>query len=296
VTKTEGSVLPHGRAFAFVKSVVAGLFRHHAFDHAATMAFYFFLGSIPLLVVFGLLVGAIVQRSGADLLAEPLYHAMPGAAAKLIRQELQDIASEHASSIAPLSFIGFVWLTTNGVHNLMDVFEVLVGARPRSWLRQRGIAILWVAGTLVTLVTATWFLLVANGVALELQTEKGIPGLLRRPGDFLGQTWQRVGVVLVVVFLATMGLAIFYRVAVVHKAAIRRRVWPGTLVGIVLWTVVTWGFGAYVRTIGHYAVYYGSLATVAVVLLWLYVSSLAIVVGAEVNAQLEGVRRDHPVH
>jgi len=280
VTKTEGSVLPHGRAFAFVKSVVAGLFRHHAFDHAATMAFYFFLGSIPLLVVFGLLVGAIVQRSGAEL----------------IRQELQDIASEHASSIAPLSFIGFVWLTTNGVHNLMDVFEVLVGARPRSWLRQRGIAILWVAGTLVTLVTATWFLLVANGVALELQTEKGIPGLLRRPGDFLGQTWQRVGVVLVVVFLATMGLAIFYRVAVVHKAAIRRRVWPGTLVGIVLWTVVTWGFGAYVRTIGHYAVYYGSLATVAVVLLWLYVSSLAIVVGAEVNAQLEGVRRDHPVH
>ena len=48
------------------------------------------------------------------------------------------------------------------------------------------------------------------------------------------------------------------------------------------------------KTIGHYAVYYGSLATVAVILLWLYLTSLALVVGAEVNAQLEGVREPPP--
>jgi membrane protein len=67
-------------------------------------------------------------------------------------------------------------------------------------------------------------------------------------------------------------------------------VWTGTLVALLLWALVSWAFGTYVRTIAHYAVFYGSLATVAVILLWLYLTSLALVVGAEVNAVLEGMR------
>ena len=67
-----------------------------------------------------------------------------------------------------------------------------------------------------------------------------------------------------------MGLAIFYRTAVVHPPGVRRRVWPGTIVALLFWALVSWAFGHYVRTIAHYAVYYGSLATVAVILLWLY--------------------------
>ncbi|MDB4939544.1 MAG: Inner rane protein YihY, formerly thought to be RNase [Labilithrix sp.] len=281
----------HRRTYMLTRKVVKGLFVHHAFDHAATMAFYFFLGTIPLLVFVGLLVGNVVQREGAEELAAPLYRAMPRAASDLLRNELYKIADANAGSIAPVSLIGFLWLTSNGIHNLMDVFEVLVGARPRSWLRQRMIAVLWVVGTLAAFAVTTWVLLAINGAATELSARR-LPSLLHRASDFLAEGWQRFGVLCVFVGMASVALAIFYRTAVRHPPGVRRKVWTGTFVALVLWALVSWGFGTYVSTIAHYAVFYGSLATVAVILLWLYLTSLALVVGAEVNANLEGMRGD----
>jgi uncharacterized BrkB/YihY/UPF0761 family membrane protein len=86
-------------------------------------------------------------------------------------------------------------------------------------------------------------------------------------------------------------LAGFYRFAVEHPTGVRRRVWPGTVTAVALWLVVSWGFGLYAVSMSSYALYYGSLAAVAVMLVWLYLTSLSLVIGAEVNAQLEGVRR-----
>src|SRR5262249_39602935 len=85
-------------------------------------------------------------------------------------------------------------------------------------------------------------------------------------------------------------LAGFYRYAVEHPTGVRRRAWPGAFVATVCWLVVSWGFGAYVVSLGDYAAYYGSLAAVAVLLIWLYLTSLTLCIGAEVNAQLEGIR------
>ena len=282
----------HLRVWGLTRKVVRGLFIHHAFDHAATMAFYFFLGTIPLLVFVGLLVGSLVQREGAEELAAPLYQAMPKAASDLFRNELYEIAGASSSSLAPVSLVGFLWLTSNGIHNLMDVFEILVGAPPRSWLRQRLIAVFWVIGSLAAIAGTTWILLAINGVATGLSAQH-LPVLLHGASEFLAKGWQRFGVLLVFIAMMIVALAIFYRTAVRHPPGVDRKVWTGTFVALLLWAVVSWGFGTYVRTIAHYAVFYGSLATVAVILLWLYLTSLALVVGAEVNAILEGMR-DEP--
>ncbi len=277
------------KAWRLTEKVARGLFIHHAFDHAATMSFYFFLGSIPLLVFGGLAIGRLVQHDGAEALAAPLYHSMPAAAASLFQKELSDVA-EARTSIAPLSLVGFLWLTSNGFHNLMDVFELLIGARPRPWWRQRLIAVAWVAATLLVLVTATWTLLIANDLLPKPEDVAKMPVFVRRSREFLAAGWQRFSVFVVLGTISALGLGVFYRVAVVHPKGVRRFVWPGTLVAHLLFVLVTWAFTNYVRTIGDYAIYYGSLATVAVILLWLYLTSLALIVGAEVNAQLEGVR------
>jgi len=82
-------------------------------------------------------------------------------------------------------------------------------------------------------------------------------------------------------------LAAFYRYAVVHPKDVKRRFWPGALTAVGSWLAVSWFFGLYVVSMSSYALYYGSLAAVAVMLIWLYLTSLSLVVGAEVNAQLE---------
>jgi membrane protein len=258
------------------------------------MAFYFFLGTIPLLVIGGLLVGHLVERSGTDAVVAPLYRALPSVATELLRTAIADISGEHTVSLAPVSLFGFLWLTSNGFHNLMDVFELLIGAEPRTWWRQRLISIGWVAATLTAVVVCVSFLVVTLGWTEGIDDARQMPILIRRIRDGFAEGWQRVGVILVFSIVLTLGVAAFYRIAVVHPSIVRRRVWSGTFVAITLWALVTWAFGAYVRTIAHYAVYYGSLATVAVTLLWFYLSSLAFVVGAEVNAQLEGIREPMP--
>jgi len=281
------------RLWRLTRNVVKGLFKHHAFDHAATMAFYFFLGTIPLLVFAGLLVGSVMQREGAEELAAPLYNAMPKVASHLLRHELYEIADTNAPSIAPLSVLGFLWLTTNGIHNLMDVFELLVGAKQRPWYRQRLIATIWVVAVLTAIAATTWVVLAVNGAAANLSA-KHLPALAHQMSEFVAQGWQRFGVLTVFVGMTSVGLAIFYRTSVVHPPGVRRHVWAGTIVALALWAAVSWAFGTYVKTIAHYAVYYGSLATVAVTLLWLYLTSLALLVGAEINANIEGTRELSP--
>src|SRR5205809_2790689 len=100
------------RMWGVTRAVVKGLFVHHAFDHAATMAFYFFLGTIPLLVIGGLLVGHLVERSGTDAVVAPLYRALPSVATELLRTAIADISGEHTVSLAPVSLFGFLWLTS----------------------------------------------------------------------------------------------------------------------------------------------------------------------------------------
>ncbi len=90
--------------------------------------------------------------------------------------------------------------------------------------------------------------------------------------------------------LATAVLAAFYRFSVSHAKRVTRRVLPGAVLAVALWLVISWAFGLYVSTLAEYAVFYGSLAAVAVLLVWLWLTSLAILVGAELNSQLEGLR------
>ena len=97
-----------------------------------------------------------------------------------------------------------------------------------------------------------------------------------------------IGVVLAVAALTA--LAAFYRFAVEHPRGVERRAWPGAIVAFTAWLVVSWGFGAYVTSLGRYALFYGSVATVAVLLVWFYFTSWALLIGAELNAQLEGLR------
>lgn len=256
------------------------------------MAFYFFLGLIPLLVSCGTVVGHVIRREGSAALFDPLFAMMPRAAAELTHTELVNIAESSASStsVAPVSLVVFLWLTSTGFHKLMDVFEVVVGGAERPWWRKRLIAVGWVVLTLLAVVVAGWILLLGNGILEAIGRGDELADVFRSARGLLAERWHRQGIILIFAAISTLGLATFYRVAIVHPPGLRRYVWPGALAAMFFWGIASWAFGTYVRTLGNYALYYGGVATVAITLLWLYLTSLAFLIGAEVNAQLEGIR------
>lgn len=95
-----------------------------------------------------------------------------------------------------------------------------------------------------------------------------------------------VRVVLALV-LITVALAIIYRFAPDRDAPRLRWVSAGAVVATVIWLVASIGFSVYVETFGNYAKTYGSLAAVVVLMLWLWITAYAILLGAEINAESE---------
>jgi uncharacterized BrkB/YihY/UPF0761 family membrane protein len=129
--------------------------------------------------------------------------------------------------------------------------------------------------------------------APRAQSEEAAPreSAVRRRARIIRSGGERALALALSIVFATAVLAAFYRLSVNHsKRVVRRRVLPGAALAVVLWLVISWAFGLYVSTLADYAAFYGSLAAVAVLLVWLWLTSFAILVGAELNSQLEGLR------
>lgn len=295
--------------FALPRSFVEGMKAHNALEAAAAIAFWFFLSLVPLLVLLGFLVGRIARARGMNDLLGPALDLVPGTAEDIIRVEVERL-SRSSASVAPVGVIGFLWTASSGLHNLMDVFEIAVKVERRHWWVQRLIALAWVIAGLVAACALAWTLVridhamhlheTASAATQSLKPHAPVDPhalqgahvatLKHRVHEALSTPVEQLLASALMLLVGTGFLAGFYRYAVEHPARVRRRVWPGAVTAVVLWLVVSWMFGLYAVSVSTYAAYYGSLAAVAVLLVWLYLTSLSLVVGAEVNAQLEGVR------
>lgn len=330
------------RALRFARRFVDGLRSHGGLDAAASIAFWFFLSLVPLLVLLGFLVGQVARSRGVDTLLAPLLDVVPATAEDIVRKEIERMEGS-ASSLAPVVVAGYFWTASSGLHNLMDVFEAAAKVDPRPWWKQRVIALVWVVLGLAAAVLLAVVLVKVDGMMHSAETAPSpgtssaatpigpssaapaqpsnapsaptsgaatartdrLQGTRPQPASagarVRGALKHRVTKALhtpaeqaiggaIMLVIGVLFLAGFYRFAVEHPKGVRRRVWPGTLAAVGSWLVVSWGFGVYVVSMQSYALYYGSLAAVAVMLIWLYLTSLSLVAGAELNVQLEGVR------
>lgn len=272
--------LGRGRQIPGLKWIVRlalGLYRHDAFVAASAMAFNFFLSLIPTVALLGFVLSHLL-RSESMAVLEPLGAAIPFAK-DIGQRELDRMANTVA--VAPISAAGFLYVTSTGASSLITTFEIALGAQRRSWWVQRSIAVAWVLGVLAA-ITITVVIAIRTGAYLS---DASFP-LDQRVARFLASR-EPAGVAAALVFIAVAAIAILYRYGVQHLPGRKRVAWPGAIAATVCAAFVTWVFGLYVRVLASYALFYGSLAAVATILVWLYLISLSLLVGAELNAQIE---------
>lgn len=257
-------------------SIVLALHTRHAATSAAAMAFATFLGLLPLAALVGWalsrLEGAADLRNSIIVTARSLT---PGPAGALVEEQFQRLA-EGGLAIAPLSIIGFVWMASGGAHTAMSAIQQARNGDSHDWWINRLVAI----GTVIVLmfiITITAAALVVLPVALPSATSSSL--LVRAAAFLLG-----VGV-------SSLAVAAFFRIATYERLKKKERtVWPGALTACTLWVLASWAFSAYVSSFGRYSLFFGSLAAVALLLIWLWLSSFLLLVGSEINLQLDGER------
>jgi membrane protein len=255
------------RRNSFVVAVARALFAHDAAGAASAMAFHAFFSMVPLIALIGWTSHRIV-RADANVL-ESLLRFTPRVVSALADSQLFRLSPGGDAVLAPLSAIGFLWLASGGVAVAMKELEAMFGAPRRGWLKRRMVALGYVVGALAVVALCVAFALLAA-----------------RVGSMAGRA-----VAVALPFMALWFLvASFFRLATARHEGIMRRGFVGALVTLAAWAVVSLSFSLYVRQIGSYSRFYGSVAAVAVLLVWLWLMAFSLLIGGEVNARLEGTR------
>ncbi|MEB2310790.1 MAG: YihY/virulence factor BrkB family protein [Sorangiineae bacterium] len=264
-------------------SLVQGYRRHHLAQAASTMAFDLFLATIPMVALAGWASATLVRESPSALGAvSAVVDQSPAAVRAIMNRSLGRLHG----AVAPLAVLGSLWLSSSAFHTFMRVFEISLEAHRRPWWKKRLLALGCVVASIAGVGATSYVaLLVSGGPAriFELVTH-GRSEIMVGASSYLAA--------LVMVAAAVVLLAGFFRIAVVFPG-VERRVWPGATLSVALGGLASYAFGYYVSTLARYALFYGSLAAVAIAMAWLWIWCAALLLGAELNTQLERAPRRH---
>jgi membrane protein len=245
---------------------------------AAGLAYYGFLAIFPAMVAAVSLYGLFADPSRIADQASTALAGLPADARDLIVEQLRMLGSRQASLTigAIIAIVIALWSASGGVGQLLTAITTAYDEdEERSFLAKRGLALLVTLGAIVFM--AVVFSLVA--VLPALAGQWGLTGPLRWLLELV--RW------LLIAAMVTVALAVLYRIGPDRDAPKIRWVSVGAVIATVLWLIASLGFSFYVATFGNYAKTYGAVAGIVVMLLWLWITSYAILLGAEINAESE---------
>ncbi|MCY7376648.1 MAG: YihY/virulence factor BrkB family protein [Pyrinomonadaceae bacterium] len=251
-------------------------------SNAAQVAFYFAFALFPLLLFLLTLFGFMLE-SADDLRAEMFFYlrrVMPGSAFELVQNTLQEVSESSSGGKLTFGILAALWaasagidstrIVLNGVYNLPET-RPYWKTKLISLLMTLGLGILVTVALSIVFYGSKFVAVILNSVNLPIQSPF-ILGILQ---------WAIVLVVLASIF------ALLYNFLPNHKTF--KWVWvsPGAILSIILWLLLSYGFGLYLDYFNTYAKTYGSLGAMIILMLWLYLTALVILIGGSINAVLQ---------
>jgi len=246
---------------------------------AAQLAYYFFLALFPALLFLVALVSFIPIAGLLDAINSTLARVAPYDVLQLVMDQTLKIAHEKNGGLLTLGMLGTIWSTSSGVNAIITALnEAYDIQESRPWWKVKAVA-LGLTVALAIFIVVSFALVIAGPTLAEKIASK----------MFLGAAFEWTWKILqwpVVFALVSLGMAMIYYYA---PDAEQRWMWitPGSVVATVLWVLISLGFKFYVTNFTSYNATYGVIGGVIVLMLWFYVSSFAVLIGAELNAEIE---------
>lgn len=252
------------------------------FGRAAQLAYYFLLALFPLLLFLTSVIGLLLG-SGTGLrhsLFSYLSQVLPGSAFNLVDSTLYEVSAASSGSKLAFGLLAALWAASNGMGAITQALNAAYNVtESRPWWKQRLTAIGLTLVLSVLIISALVLLLYGGRLAEYVGTTYGY-------GEAFTVTWKVVQWPIVFAFMLLAFALIYYLAPDLHEQS---WVWvtPGSVIGVGLWLFVSFAFKLYLHFFDSYSKTYGTLGAVIVLMLWLYFTGAAILVGGEVNSEIE---------
>jgi len=273
------------------KQILARTYRESTRDNvgiiAAGVAFYAFLAFVPLLAALVLTYGLVAEPAAVVEHVRTLFQMMPADAARLIGEQLIGISQGAASKKGfglLVALLIAIYGAMRGASSIVTALNVVYNVEEdRGFVRTTLLAVFITLGAIAALLIAV------TGVSVLGWLEALLPF-----------SSPLIHALLKTAYWIAAALAVSVGIALVYRYAPNRLdppwVWltPGSIAATLLWIAATLGFGFYVANFGSYNATYGSLGAVVVFLTWLYLSAYILLMGGELNSEIEKQGRGRP--
>jgi membrane protein len=258
------------------------------FGRSAQLSYYFLLALFPLLIFLTSLLGYFTGENSS--LREGLFNylgqVIPGSAANLVNTTIHQVTEGSGGGKLSFGILATLWAASNGMGAIISSLNVTYEVEEsRPWWKARLIAIGLTIGLAVLIISALVLVLQGGNIGNLIASNFGL-------GNVFTTTWSILQWPIILGFML-LSFALIYYFAPDVKEQKWHWVSPGAMIGVALWLIASFAFRTYLSYFDSYNATYGSLGAVIVLMLWFYMTGMAILVGGEVNSEIENAAAEH---
>jgi membrane protein len=242
----------------------------------AQLAYYLLLAFFPFLIFLVTLIGYTPVSS--DAILRELSNVLPRETFYLIRNNVTYIVSSKNGGLLSFSIIITLWMASNGVGAIVRGLNKAYDEEEiRPFWKLKGMAILFTIALAIIILSSFILLIFGEMIGNYLAQWLGVSKAFHSLWDMLRY--------IIMLFIMSLVFAALYRYGP-NRRLMWREVIPGAIFATLGWIFTSLGFAYYVNNFGNYSKIYGGIGGVIILLIWLFISAMAILLGGELNATL----------
>lgn len=246
---------------------------------AASLAYYFLLAVFPALLLLLSMLGyfASVGTHLRESLFAALTRALPASAGELVSKTINEVIKANGAGKAIFGVLGALWAASSGVGAIMQCLNVAYDVKEtRPWWKKPIISVGLTIGLSALIICALTLVLYGGQLAEMIASHVGF-------GKLFVMAWKIAQWPIALGFMFTAFSMIYYFAPNIKKPE-WHWVTPGSALGVTVWLAASFGLRIYLHYFNSYSKSYGSLGAVIILLLWLYLTGIAIMLGGELNS------------
>ncbi|MFH0865372.1 MAG: YihY/virulence factor BrkB family protein [Bacteroidota bacterium] len=256
-----------------------GLWQGSITTRASALSFKFFLALFPAIIFFFTLIPYIPISGFQETLLTMLQNILPKQAYVVAIETLKDIITQEHGSLLSLGFLATLYFSTSGIHGMMDAFNDSIHVKEtRSFLKQKLFAVIMVLILSILIILAIT-LIISGSWLLDYLVREHILESVFTINTLLITKW----VIIIALFFFMISFLYYLAPA---KRERYRFISAGSTLATLLFIVTSVGFNYYISNFSQYNKLYGSIGTLIIILMWIYINSIVLLIGFGLNVSI----------